>query len=90
MQVYPTVYWTSGFTGNMEYDLQTGLRLRKRMDEGKMPPMVWVMLDQSIPQDMHEFADSVNNGPWGSALTTEFIRNSRSVTAWMLARAPAF
>ena len=72
-QVYPAVYWTSGFTGNMEYDLETGLRLRKRMDEGKMPPMVWVMLDQSIPQGMHEFADSVNNGPWGSALTTEFI-----------------
>ena len=72
-QVYPTVYWTSGFSGDMAWDLETGLRLRKRMDEGKMPPMVWVMLDQSIPQGMHEFTDSVNNGPWGTALTREFI-----------------
>jgi hypothetical protein len=91
-QVYPAVYWTSGFTGDMEWDLETGLSLRKRMDEGKMPPMVWVMLDQSSPQGMHEFADSVNNGPWGTALTTEFIpqlerryrldarRNARFVT----------
>ena len=38
-----------------------------------MPPMIWVMLDESIPQGTHEFADSVNNGPWGAALTTEFI-----------------
>ena len=43
------------------------------MDEKKIPPMIWVMLDESIPQGTHEFADSVNNGPWGSALTTEFI-----------------
>jgi len=32
-----------------------------------------VMLDESIPEGTHEFADSVNNGPWGTALTTEFI-----------------
>lgn len=72
-EVYPTVYWTSGFSGNMAQDLKTGLRLRKRMDESKMPPMVWVMLDHSVAQGTHEFADSVNNGPWGTALTTEFI-----------------
>jgi enterochelin esterase-like enzyme len=72
-QVYPTVYWTSGFTGDMQAALAKGLSLRKRMDEGKMPPMVWVMLDHSVPQGTQEFADSVNNGPWGTALTTEFI-----------------
>ena len=38
-----------------------------------MPPMVWIMLDESSPTGTHEFADSVNNGPWGRALTTEFI-----------------
>ena len=38
-----------------------------------MPPMIWVMLDESCPQGTHEFADSVNNGPWGAALTTEFL-----------------
>ena len=35
--------------------------------------MIWVMLDQSCPGGTHEFADSVNNGPWGKALTQEFI-----------------
>jgi S-formylglutathione hydrolase FrmB len=70
---YPTAYWTAGFGGTLEYSLPSGLSLRKRMEDGKMPPMIWVMLDESIPEGTHEFADSVNNGPWGAALTTEFI-----------------
>jgi len=70
---YPTVYWTHGFGGGIDSALHTGLDIRKRMNAGKMPPMIWVMLDESIPQGTHEFADSVNNGPWGAALTTEFI-----------------
>jgi len=70
---FPTVYWTHGFGGKLDYSLGQGLDIRKRMDEKKIPPMIWVMLDESIPQGTHEFADSVNNGPWGSALTTEFI-----------------
>jgi S-formylglutathione hydrolase FrmB len=35
--------------------------------------MIWVMLDESCPEGTHEFVDSVNDGPWGKALTTEFI-----------------
>ena len=70
---YPTVYWTHGFGGDMGSSLVTGLQIRKRMDTGTMPPMIWVMLDESCPQGTHEFADSVNDGPWGTALTTEFI-----------------
>jgi enterochelin esterase-like enzyme len=70
---FPTVYWTHGFGGNLYYSLGEGFAIRKRMDERKMPAMIWVMLDESIPQGTHEFADSVNNGPWGTALTTEFI-----------------
>jgi enterochelin esterase-like enzyme len=70
---YPTVYWTHGFGGSLDYSLVVGLPLHTRMKEGKMPPMIWVMLDESIPQGTHEFADSVNNGPWGAALTSEFI-----------------
>ena len=70
---YPTVYWTHGFGGNLELILPTGIALHDRMKEGKMPPMIWVMLDESCPQGTHEFADSVNDGPWGAALTTEFI-----------------
>lgn len=70
---YPTAYWTHGFGGNLKYSLATGMSLRKRMEEKKMPPMIWVMLDESIAEGTHEFADSVNNGPWGTALTNEFI-----------------
>jgi S-formylglutathione hydrolase FrmB len=70
---YPTAYWTHGFGSNIDSALVSGLRIRQRMVEGKMPPMIWVMLDESIPEGTHEFADSVNNGPWGTALTTEFI-----------------
>lgn len=70
---FPTAYWTHGFGGDIDGALVVGLRLYERMKAGKMPPMIWVMLDESIPQGTHEFADSVNNGPWGAALTTEFI-----------------
>ena len=35
--------------------------------------MIWVFLDQSSRTGTHEFADSVNNGPWGAALTRELV-----------------
>ena len=70
---FPTVYWTHGFGGNLEYSLDTGLKIRERMEKGELPTMIWVMLDESLAQGTHEFADSVNNGPWGAALTKEFI-----------------
>ncbi len=70
---YPTVYWTHGFGGNLDYSKLTGERIYQRMADGKMPPMIWVMLDESLPTGTHEFADSVNDGPWGAALTKEFI-----------------
>jgi len=43
------------------------------MSEGKQAEMVHVFLDGSFPTGHHEFADSVNNGPWGRALSQEFI-----------------
>lgn len=70
---YPTVYWTHGFGGGLDSALFNGNRIREKMSAGELPPMIWVMLDQSVPQGTHEFADSVNNGPWGEALTAEFI-----------------
>lgn len=70
---YPTVYWTHGFGGNLAYSKISGERIYARMAQAKMPPMIWVMLDESLPTGTHEFANSVNNGPWGGALTTEFI-----------------
>jgi hypothetical protein len=75
---YPTVYWTHGFGGNFIYAKAQGQMIYARMVEGKMPPMIWVMLDESLATGTHEFADSVNNGPWGAALTTEFIPSLES------------
>jgi S-formylglutathione hydrolase FrmB len=76
---YPTVYFTHGFGGTL-----SGLRARygpilyDRMKQGRMPSMIWVLLDESSPTGTHEFADGVNNGPWGTALTTELIPNLES------------
>jgi hypothetical protein len=70
---YPTVYWTHGFGGNLMYAKTQGQMIYARMAQGKMPPMIWVMFDESLATGTHEFADSLNNGPWGAALTTEFI-----------------
>ena len=43
------------------------------MADGTLPEMINVYLDGSCPMGHHEFADSANDGPWGQALTKEFI-----------------
>ncbi len=70
---YPTVYWTHGFGGTLAFCKFMGIHIYERMTAGKMPPMIWVMLDEHLPTGTHEFANSVNDGPWGSALTQEYI-----------------
>lgn len=70
---YPTVYVTHGFGGGFDRFTGTIATVWSAMAEKKMPPMIWVLLDEAGPTGTHEFADSVNNGPWGQALTTEYI-----------------
>ena len=70
---YPTVYYTQGFGGNNNLVIGTLVNVYAAMAKGEMPPMIWVFLDESSPTGTTEFADSVNNGPWGTALTTELI-----------------
>jgi Putative esterase len=70
---YPTLYFTQGFGGNNDRVIGELVRVYTAMKRGQMPPMIWVFLDESSPTGTHEFADSVNNGPWGRALTTELI-----------------
>ena len=72
-QHYPTVYYTHGFGGTFNRLTRVSATVRDRMEKGQFPPMIWVVLDESLPSGTHEFADSVNNGPWGQALTQEFI-----------------
>ena len=70
---YPTVYYTQGFGGNNNRVTGTLVSVYAAMAKGEMPPMIWVFLDESSPTGTTEFADSVNNGPWGTALTTELV-----------------
>ena len=70
---YPTVYFTHGFGGNLAYLAYKAAGVWSDMSSGKTPPMIWVFLDEHTATGTHEFADSVNNGPWGTALTTEVI-----------------
>lgn len=70
---YPTVYYTQGFGGNNDRVQGVISDVYAAMHQRQMPPMIWVFLDESSPTGTHEFADSVNNGPWGHALTTELI-----------------
>ena len=70
---YPVVYETHGFGGNIDRFARMMAYVENGMASGQMPPMIWVFLDESSATGTHEFADSVNNGPWGQALTTELI-----------------
>ena len=71
---YPTAYLTHGFGSDLRSMLQrSATTANQLMEEKKTPEMIWVMLLQASPTGTHEFADSVNNGPWGKALTTELI-----------------
>jgi enterochelin esterase-like enzyme len=70
---YPTVYRVHGFGGDHRAAWSQGAALVSAMAEGKQPKMVHLFLDGSFPTGHHEFADSTNNGPWGRALTEEYI-----------------
>jgi len=70
---YPTVYVTSGFGASLDGLVRPLVATYGMMARGETPPMIWVFLDHASATGTHEFADSVNNGPWGEALTRELI-----------------
>jgi S-formylglutathione hydrolase FrmB len=72
-RTYPAAYHIHGFGGDHRAAWRQGQSLVMAMADGKQPEMIHVFLDGSFPTGHHEFADSVNNGPWGRALTEEFI-----------------
>jgi hypothetical protein len=75
---YPTVYFTHGFGATLPYLTYKASSIYAQMQAGKIPPMIWVFLYEGSPRGTHEFADSVNNGPWGTALTQELIPHLES------------
>lgn len=72
-ETYPVIYSTHGFGAGMTFLCDQAVAVMRQMHQKRLPPMIWVFLDESCPTGTHEFADSVNNGPWGQALTTELI-----------------
>lgn len=75
---YPACYRVHGFGGNHTGAWRAGARLADEMRRGERMAMVHVYLDGSFPSGHHVFADSANNGPWGRALTEEFIPHLES------------
>jgi len=62
---YPTVYMTHGFGADMKYLAHRSAgNINKLMEDKKIPEMIWVFMLEACPGGTHEFADSVNNGPW--------------------------
>ncbi|MGZ3518228.1 MAG: alpha/beta hydrolase [Vulcanimicrobiaceae bacterium] len=69
---YPVIYWIPGFGGSYHVS-ESKVRAWRHAMHVSGREFIVVFLDASIPSGHHEFADSANNGPWGTALTTEFI-----------------
>ena len=72
-KTYPTVYTAGAFGTTHKLDGQQLSVQWHLMETGVIPPMIWVTLDFGTPTGTTEFADSVNNGPWGQALVDEVI-----------------
>lgn len=71
-EALPVCYSIHGFGGSHTSAWRNGPGLVTQMQSG-YPRMLYVFLNAACPLGHHEFADSVNNGPWGKALTTEFV-----------------
>ncbi|HEU0120564.1 MAG TPA: alpha/beta hydrolase-fold protein [Bryobacteraceae bacterium] len=69
----PAVYHVHGFGGSYREAWAKGEGLVEAIATGEKMRAVHVYLDGNCPGGHHVFADSVNNGPWGQALTTELI-----------------
>ncbi|MBV8364174.1 MAG: hypothetical protein JO193_06370 [Candidatus Eremiobacteraeota bacterium] len=69
---YPVFYWIQGFNGRGDIDVDDEVRWQKPMRRSGLQ-FILVFLNGMFDGGHQEFADSANNGPWGTALTTEFI-----------------
>jgi enterochelin esterase-like enzyme len=78
-QHYTTAYVIPGFASDISFIAKLAPIVSvEGMANGVFPEMFHVVLDESCPGGTHEFADSVNNGPWGQALTQELIPHLES------------
>jgi S-formylglutathione hydrolase FrmB len=69
---YPILYWVQGFGGSGDIDMSDELAFQRPM-RALGREFIVVFLDGMFDGGHTEFADSANYGPWGTALTTEFM-----------------
>ncbi len=69
----PAIYHIHGFGGDYTEAWAKEEQYVAEMETGERLKAVHVFLDGNCPGGHHAFVDSVNNGPWGRALTTELI-----------------
>jgi enterochelin esterase-like enzyme len=68
-KTYPVVYFVTGFGGtHRDIGFSRGMVPR----EGPEAEVIFVVPDPSCYEGHSVFADSANNGPWGTALVKEF------------------
>jgi hypothetical protein len=67
---YPVIFTIPGF-GGTHFDGVRTQPIHEQNDGGV--EFLRVTLDPSCPLGHHVFADSANNGPWGTALVREFL-----------------
>jgi len=70
---YATVYVVGGFGTAAENIPAAAARRARVLAKHGGTQLFYVYLDPHVPLGHSVFADSVNNGPWGHALTTELI-----------------
>jgi hypothetical protein len=83
---FPTLYIIDGFGAGPIVSERT-IKVWQTALERAQTPFILVWLDPSFPSGHHVFADSANNGPWGRALTEEFIPSLES--AFRMSATPA-
>jgi hypothetical protein len=69
----PVCFNIHGFGGSLQSCTKRANDAVAKMAAGQAPRLCYAFLEAQYPLGHHEFADSVNNGPWGQALTTEFV-----------------
>ena len=68
---FPVIYSVPGFGGSHLGLSGVNRSLPQTRRDGE--PFIFVVLDPDCPTGHTVFADSANNGPWGTALVTELI-----------------
>jgi enterochelin esterase-like enzyme len=71
----PVAFYFHGFSNWPNESQRFGQRILEKLNapDSDYPRMIYVFPRAYVNNINHEFADSVNNGPWGEAFTTEFV-----------------